>query len=88
MKSVDVKISAYFDFKKENNKEGSKLKVADHVRISKNKNIFVKGYVPNLLEAVFVIKKVKNVMSWTYAISDLNGEKIVGTFYEKESTWV
>ena len=88
MKSVDVKLSAYFDFKKENNKGGSKLKVADHVRISKNKNIFVKGHVPNLSEAVFVIKKVKNTMSWTYAISDLNGEKIVGTFYEKESIWV
>ena len=23
-------------------------------------------------------------MPWTYAISDLEGEKIVGTFYEKE----
>ena len=39
MKPVDVKISAYFNFNKENNKEGSKLKVTDHVRISKNRNI-------------------------------------------------
>ena len=23
-------------------------------------------------------------LPWTYVISDLNGEKIVGTFYEKE----
>ena len=23
-------------------------------------------------------------MPWTYVISDLNGEKIVGSFYEKE----
>ena len=23
-------------------------------------------------------------MSWTYVISDLNGEKIIGTLYEKE----
>ena len=28
--------------------------------------------------------KVKNTMLWTYVIEDLNGEKIVGTFYEKE----
>ena len=31
-----------------------------------------------------MIKKVKNTVSWTYVISDLNGEEIVGTFYEKE----
>ena len=36
------------------------------------------------LEEVFVNKKVKNtVVLWTYVISELNGEKIVGTFYEK-----
>ena len=32
----------------------------------------------------FVIKKIKNRVPWTYVISDLNGEEIVGTFYEKE----
>ena len=31
------------------------------------------------------MKKVKNTVPWTYVINDLNGEKIVGTFYEKES---
>ena len=31
-----------------------------------------------------MIKKVKNTLPWTYVISDLKGEKIVGTFYEKE----
>ena len=29
------------------NKEGSKFKVGDHVRISKYKNIFAKVYFPN-----------------------------------------
>ena len=33
---------------------------------------------------VFLIKKVKNTAPWTYVISDLKGEEIVGTFYEKE----
>ena len=31
-----------------------------------------------------MIKKVKNTVPWTYAISNLNGEKIVGMFYEEE----
>ena len=35
-------------------------------------------------EEVFVIKEVKNTVPWTYAISDLNGEEIIGTSYEKE----
>ena len=50
----------------------------------KYKKVFAKGYIPNLLEEVFVIKKIKNTVPWKYAISDLNGEEIVGTFYEKE----
>ena len=37
-------------------------------------------YVPNWSEEVFVIKKVKNTVLWTYLINDLNGEEIVGTF--------
>ena len=31
-----------------------------------------------------MIKEVKNTVPWTYVINDLNGEEIVGTFYEKE----
>ena len=83
MEPVDVDPSMYFDFNKENNNEGSKFKVRHHVRISKYKNIFAKGYVPNWSEEVFVIKKVKSTVPWTYVISDLKEDKIVGTFYEK-----
>ena len=46
MKPVDVKSSTYIDFDNNNNKEDPKFKVGDHVRISKYKNIFAKGYVP------------------------------------------
>ena len=84
MKSVNVKPSTYIDFDKEDNKEGPKLKVGDNVRISKYKNIFTEGYVPNYSELVFVIKKVKDTAPWAYVISDLNAEEIVVTFYEKE----
>ena len=81
---ADVKPILYIDFHKENNKEGSKFKVGDNVRISKYKNIFVRGYVPNWSEEFFVIKKVKNTVLWTYVISVLNGEEIVGTIYGNE----
>ena len=30
------------------------------------------------------LKKIKNSLPWTYVISNLNGEKILGSFYEKE----
>ena len=65
-------------------KKHPEFKVGDHVRISKYKNIFAKGYTPNWSEEVFVINKIKNTVPWTYAISDLNGEEITGSFYEKE----
>ena len=84
MKSVDVKSSMYINFDKENNNESPKFKVGDKVRVSKDKNIFTKGYVLNRSKEVFVITKIKNTVPWTYVISDLNGEEIIGTFYEKE----
>ena len=40
--------------------------------------------MPNWSEEVFVIKKVKNIVPWTYVINDLNGEEIIGIFYEQE----
>ena len=66
------------------NDKDPKFKVNDHVRISKYKNILGKGYTSNLSKEVFVIKKVKNTVPWTYVINDLNGEEIIGIFYEKE----
>ena len=58
LKPVDEKPSIYFDFNKENNKEGLKSKAGDNVRISKFENLFAKGHVPNWSKEVFVIKKV------------------------------
>ena len=84
MKPIDVKDNTYINTDKEINNKDPKFKVSDRVRISKYKNIFTKGYTPNWSEEVFVIKKVKNTVPWTYVINDLNGEEIIGTFYEKE----
>ena len=82
-KPFHVKSSTYFNFNKVNNKEGPKFIVGDHVRISKYKNFFAKGYISNWFEKCFVIKIVKNTVSQKYVISDLKGEQIVGTFYKK-----
>ena len=82
MKPIDVKDNTHIDTSKEINNKDPKFKVGDYVRISKYKNIF--AFMPNWSEEVFVIKKVKNTVPWTYVINDLNGEEIIGTFYEKE----
>ena len=84
MKSVDVKTNTYIDSSKEINNKDPKFKIGDIVRISKYKNIFAKSYTPNCSEEAFMIKKVNNTVSWTYSITDLNGEEIAGTFYKKE----
>ena len=84
IKPVDAEDNTYIDFEKEVNDRDPKFKVGDHVRISKYKNIFAKGYTPNWSEEVFVVSKIKNTVPWTYVINDLNGKEIIGTFYEKE----
>ena len=56
------------------NDKDPKFKVSGHVRISKFKNIFAKGYTPSWSEEVFVIKKVKDTVPWSYVINDLNGD--------------
>ena len=81
---VDVEDNTYVDSKKEVNDKDPKFKVGDHVRISKYKNIFAKGYTPNWSEEVFVVSEIKNTVPCTYVINDLNGEEIIGRFYEKE----
>ena len=83
MKPIDVTTDSYAEYNEDSNKRNPRFKVGDHVRISKCKNIFAKGYAPNWSEEIFVIKKV-NTVPWTYVISDLNGEEITGSFYEKE----
>ena len=62
MKPIDVTDNTYTDFKKEINNKNPKFKVGGHVRISKYKNIFAKGYMPNWSDEIFVIKKIKNTV--------------------------
>ena len=84
MKPIDVRSDSFAEYNEESNAKDPKFKIGDHVRISKYKNIFAKGYTPNGSEEVFVTKKVTNAVPWTYIINDLNGEEIVWSFYQKE----
>ena len=84
MKPIDVTGDSYAKYNENSNKKDPKLKGGDHVRNSKYKNIFAKGYAPNCSEEVFIVTKIKNTVPWTYVINDLSGEEITGSFYEKE----
>ena len=82
MKPNDIKDNIYINIGKEVNDKDPKFEVGDHVRISKYKNIFAKGYTLNWSENTFVIKGIKNTFPWTDVINDLNGEKNIGTVCE------
>ena len=61
-----------------------KFKVNNKARISKNKDIFSKGYTENWSREKFIIDSVFKTSSSIYKVKDLNGEKIIGSFDEKE----
>ena len=71
-------------YNEDSNEKDPIFKVDDHARISKYKNIFAKGCTQNWSEEIFVVSKIKDTIPWTYFISDLNGEPIAESFYEKE----
>ena len=79
MKLADVKSRTYIDFNKENNKKDPKVEVCGHVRISKYKNIFAKGYVTNYSE-VFMIKKIKTLCRGLMLLAILTVKKFLERF--------
>ncbi len=62
-----------------------RLYSGDHVRIGKSRRAFERGYTPNWTREIFI---VRSYLSWTnppvYTIEDMAGERIAGTFYERE----
>ena len=60
------------------------MKVGDKVRISRNKGIFEKGYLPNWSEEVYIVHKIKLTNPVTYILKDAAGEILQGGFYEDE----
>ena len=83
MKPIDVKCNSYAKYSVDPNAKYPKFKIRDHVRISMYKITFAKGFIPNWLEEVFLISKIKNNVSWTYVIMDLNSEEILEIFMKK-----
>ena len=83
MKSIDVTSDSYAEYNEDSNKKILDLKLVIMLEFQ-NKNLFAKGYTQNWLEEVFFVSQIKNTVPWTYVISDMNGEPITGSFYEKE----
>ena len=84
MKPKDVKDSNKRVYIDEHNKKDSRFHVGDRVRISKFKNIFPKGYTPNWSREIFIINKINDTVPYTYNLKDLNGEEVIGSFYDRE----
>ena len=84
MKPIDVGDNNIRVYVNEHNKKDSRFKVGDRVRISKFKNIFAKGYTPNWSTEIFIVDKINDTVPYTYSLKDLNGEEIIGSFYDRE----
>ena len=63
MKPINVTSDSYAEYNEDSNKKDPKFKVGDHVRISKYKNTFAKGYPPDWSEEVFVVIKIEKYSS-------------------------
>lgn len=66
------------------NEETAKFIIGDHVRISKHKTIFEKGYTPNWSTEIFIVEKILQTNPITYILKDMNNQKIQGLFYNYE----
>ena len=84
MKPIDVKNDNKRVYIDEHNEKDSRFKVGDRVRRSKFKNIFAIGYTPNWSKEIFIVNKIIDTVPYTYNINDLNGEEIIGSFYDRE----
>lgn len=80
--SEEVWLNLYGDTQR--SKYNSKLKVNDHVRISKFKHVFSKGYDKNWSTEIFMVDKVNNTSPITYSLRDQMNEQIIGTYYHEE----
>jgi hypothetical protein len=68
----------------EENKSKQLFNVGDIVRIEAYKDKFTKGRKPNSMKELFVVDKVLYTNPITYKIKDLNGEEIIGSFYNQQ----
>ena len=83
MKPIDIKDNTYIDSIKKVNDKDPKFRVVDHVRISKYKTLFAKGYTPNWSGEVFVIKKLKIKFHGDMSLMILIVNKLLERFMKK-----
>lgn len=62
----------------------TKFKVGDHVRLSKYKHVFEKGYLPSWTTEIFTVKKIQHTNPETYLLVDWEGQEIKGGVYAEE----
>lgn len=65
-------------------KNNIKFRIGDHIRLSKYKNVFAKGYLPNWTTEIFTVKKIQYTDPITYLLSDWEGNDIKGGVYAEE----
>lgn len=78
-----VRTILYGHDNKRNVKKAAYL-VGDHVRISKLRGVFKKGYTRGWTEEIFRITDILKTVPITYKLVDLNGEVLQGIFYNEE----
>ena len=78
---ADVKNNTYINFGEESNTKDPKLKVGDHVGISKYKNIFAKRYMLQIgLKKCLWLKKLKMLFHGHMLLSILMVNKLLELF--------
>ena len=80
MKPIDVKANTYIDSNKEVNNKNPKFEIEDIIKISKYKNVFAKGYIPNWSEEVCVMKKLKTLCRGHILSMNLTEKKLLESF--------
>ena len=68
----------------EKKKKVSRLKLGDPVLIPKTRKPFAKGYRGEWTGEIFKIDLVRNTEPVTYNLADLQGDRVIGIFYESE----
>lgn len=81
----NVWLTLYDDYAHFFKRRAPKLKKGDHVRISKARNVFTRGYTPNWSREVYRVADTRlDTIPHVYQIKDWAGDNIKGTFYEQE----
>ena len=58
-KPIDVKSDSFAEYSEKSNEKDPKFNVGYHVRISKHKNIFAKGYALTVVKRFLLLKNLK-----------------------------